>query len=391
MRDIQVSRIPYVWRHCELRSGMFGMGFMGSGGSLGESGYLITIPGAVITGGGPGVFNETTGTSGTIATATTDLPDLGSGFQWGIYAGSDARIGVVSTATGQGNTMGITTSSAIYSGDSANFTVTVTNGVKMLGFPFTATGTQYSSEASALFARITADPGTTRKNLINNLIVSLKTAGVWTKLDVLYLFAAADSQSALLNWVSSSYNCTATNSPTFTANQGYTGNGTNAHLATGFNPSSAAGRVFAQDSSHLGVYTLSTGTGVLNVLEAGSTTLSANWGINSFRSDLGNVIRAELSGTAFSNSTAVASPKGHNAIARSSSSQVRIYRDGALLATNSDTSTSPTNTNLAWLRYGTTYSARQIAAGHMGSSLSDAEMAAMNTALSTYLTAVGAI
>ena len=42
-------------------------------------GYAITIPGAVITGGGPGVFNETTGASGVIATATTDLPDLGAG------------------------------------------------------------------------------------------------------------------------------------------------------------------------------------------------------------------------------------------------------------------------------------------------------------------------
>lgn len=142
MRDIQVSRIPYVWRHCELRSGMFGMGFMGSGGSIGIGyGYLITIPGAVITDGGPGIFDETTGTSGTIKTATTDLPNLGSGFQWGIEAGSDARIGVVSTATGQGNTMGITASAAIYAGDSAAFTVTVTNGVKTLGFPFVANGT----------------------------------------------------------------------------------------------------------------------------------------------------------------------------------------------------------------------------------------------------------
>jgi len=130
--------------------GLSGGGGLGGGG---DEGYTITIPGAVITGGGPGVFNETTGTSGTIATATTDLPDLGSGFQWGIYAGSDARIGVVSTATGQGNTMGITTSSAIYTGDSANFTVTVTNGVKTLGFPFTATGT-----VGLLLDRLTASP-----------------------------------------------------------------------------------------------------------------------------------------------------------------------------------------------------------------------------------------
>lgn len=355
-----------------MRLGL-GLGLNRSGGS----GYYILLGGVA-----GGSFDETTGAIGVIGTATSNLTGT---LTWSIVGGGDADISINSS------TGAVSSARAIYSGDSAVFTVQVTNGTLTIGFPFTATGTQYSSEASALFARITADPGTTRKNLINNLIVSLKTAGVWTKLDVLYLFAAADSQSALLNWVSSSYNCTATNSPTFTANQGYTGNGTNAYLATGFNPSSAAGRVFAQDSSHLGVYTLSTGTGVLNVLEAGSTTLSANWGINSFRSDLGNVIRAELSGTAFSNSTAVASPKGHSAIARSSSSQVRIYRDGALLATNSDTSATPTNTNLAWLRYNTTYSARQIAAGHMGGSLNDTEMAAMNTALSTYLTAIGAI
>lgn len=127
--------------------GLSGGGGLGGGG---DAGYTITIPGAVITGGGPGVFNETTGTSGTIATASTDLPDLGSGFQWGIFAGSDARIGVVSTATGQGNTMGITTSSAIYNGNTANFTVTVTNGVLTLGFLFTATGTVSWALASAL-------------------------------------------------------------------------------------------------------------------------------------------------------------------------------------------------------------------------------------------------
>jgi len=134
-RDIAgLAATTSLWRAIV---GLSGGGGLGSG----SVGYTITIPGAVITGGGPGVFNETTGTSGTIATATTDLPDLGSGFQWGIFAGSDARIGVVSTATGQGNTMGITTSSAIYTGDSANFTVTVTNGVKTLGFVFTAVGT----------------------------------------------------------------------------------------------------------------------------------------------------------------------------------------------------------------------------------------------------------
>lgn len=149
MRDIQVSPIPYIWRHCELRNGMFGMGFMGSGGSLGESGYLITIPGAV---GEPGDFNVTIGTSGTIATASTDLPDLGSGFTWGIAIGGDARISVNSTASGQPNSMAILSNAPILTGDTAEFTVTVTNGVLMLGFPFIATGTV----AGLMLDRLTA-------------------------------------------------------------------------------------------------------------------------------------------------------------------------------------------------------------------------------------------
>ena len=111
-------------------------------------GYAITIPGAVITGGGPGVFNETTGASGVIATATTDLPDLGAGFKWGVVAGSDADISVASTATGQASTMDVSSARAIYSGDSANFTLRVENGTvgvdagaQAIEFPFTATGT----------------------------------------------------------------------------------------------------------------------------------------------------------------------------------------------------------------------------------------------------------
>lgn len=132
MRDIQVSPIPYIWRYCELRNGMFGMGFMGSGGSLGDEGYTITIPGAVITGGGPGVFNETTGTSGVIGTATTNL---GGTLTWSIVAGGDARISINSS------TGAVSASSAIYSGSSAAFTVRVTNGTLTIGFPFTAVGT----------------------------------------------------------------------------------------------------------------------------------------------------------------------------------------------------------------------------------------------------------
>lgn len=76
-------------------------------------------------------------------------------------------------------------------------------------------------------------PDATRMGHIDTLVRALKTAGVWTKMDALYLFAAHNSQAALLNWKGATYNATATNSPTFAADRGYTGASTK-YIETGY-------------------------------------------------------------------------------------------------------------------------------------------------------------
>lgn len=96
-------------------------------GGTTTGGYYILLN--AVSGGS---FNETTGTSGVIGTATTNL---GGSLTWSIVAGGDARISINSS------TGAVSTSSAIYSGSSAAFTVQVTNGTLTVGFPFTAVGT----------------------------------------------------------------------------------------------------------------------------------------------------------------------------------------------------------------------------------------------------------
>ena len=330
-----------------------------------------------------GSFNETTGTSGVIGTATTNLSGT---LTWSIVAGGDADISINSS------TGAVSSARAIYSGDSAAFTVQVTNGTLTIGFPFTATGTvvSYETESTALFARFTTDPGATRKNHINTLINALKTAGVWTKLDVLYVLAAHDSQAALLNWVSSSYNLTLTNTPTFTTDQGYTGNGTNAALGSTFNPGSSAGRLYSRYSGHLGVYCRS--TAFTTGYEIG-VSASVNFLLSAGRSDFSNAMRGGVN-DAWSNSTSSpANTKGHSCISRVSDTGVTYYKDGSVLSTvaivtNGVPSASGTFTIL---RAATFYSPKQVSIAHMGGGLSDAEAAAMSAAFSTYLTAVGAI
>jgi hypothetical protein len=70
----------------------------------------------------------------------------------------------------------------------------------------------------------------------NKLVVDLKNAGIWSKLDTFAVFATdGSSDFALIDWIRLSQ-YTAVNSPTFTTNVGFSGNGTSAYIDTNYNP-----------------------------------------------------------------------------------------------------------------------------------------------------------
>lgn len=346
------------------------------------AGYLISIPGAV---GEPGVFDETTGTSGVIGTATTNLPDIGAGLTWSIVAGGDADISINSS------TGAVSSARAIYSGDSAVFTVQVTNGTLTIGFPFTATGTvaAYSAEATALFTRFTSDPGTTRKGHIDTLITALKSAGVWAKLDALYILAAHDSQAACRNWIADSYNLTPNNSPTFTTDRGYTGNGSNMTLSTGFIPSSASSPKYVQNSGTLGAWALTTITG-LNEYIIGSSTSNVA-GFNP-RSSVANTLRGILNRTtALENFSTNTTSAGLSILTRTSNNATTYYQNITSKSTSSNASTGVPAVEIILLGFNSTASNHQIAVGFIGSGFNSTEVTDTYNALNTFLTAIGAI
>jgi hypothetical protein len=72
----------------------------------------------------------------------------------------------------------------------------------------------------------------------NRLMLGLKSSGAWAKLDLFYVFAtnATTAGDALVQWKSGFPAGTLVNSPTFTANQGFTGNGVDAYIDTQFDP-----------------------------------------------------------------------------------------------------------------------------------------------------------
>jgi hypothetical protein len=93
----------------------------------------------------------------------------------------------------------------------------------------------YDPSAVALFAAMTVQPSTARKGAYNALIVALKNAGVWQRLDVLYVLAVGTAQQASLNWINPGTATTSpVGSPVFTTDTGITGSFASSYESTNF-------------------------------------------------------------------------------------------------------------------------------------------------------------
>ena len=109
--------------------------------------------------------------------------------------------------------------------------------------PPAPTGTSFDADYQAVLNYATTQgytlPSSGQQTLQNQLVVDLKDAGVWNKLDLFYVFAIdGDSDFASINWKDpNNFEITEVNSPTFTTNVGFTGDGSSAKLYTNFNPS----------------------------------------------------------------------------------------------------------------------------------------------------------
>jgi hypothetical protein len=163
-------------------------------------------------------------------------------------------------------------------------------GALLLAGPFTPIcGGTCDPAAVTLFNAMSTNPSPARQILINNAIVSLKAAGIWSECDLLYVLAAADSQAASLNWVNpaGSFNLTSTNSPSFTADMGYAGDGSTSYLSTGWAPSTN-GVNYTQNNASLFLWSVnndradgSSAIGVFNNNTIGANINPWNVSVNS--------------------------------------------------------------------------------------------------------------
>lgn len=248
-------------------------------------------------------------------------------------------------------------------------------------------GDGFTPQALALFARMSPTPSPARKVLINQTIAALIGAGVWTKLDVLQIYAADAQANALLNWISSSYNASVVNSPTFTADRGFTAvSGTSSYVASGYTPSS--GPKWGQNDHTFGRW-MRTGSGP--GMDFGAYETATLKSATIFSNATGQYIVGD-SGVA---QNVLADPLGSVIANRTASGSFDIYKNGAFVTNVSAVSRVGTTLEMFVGAYNfdggaATYSPNQISAVWAGKALNSTEIAALHAALQAYMTAVGA-
>jgi hypothetical protein len=212
----------------------------------------------------------------------------------------------------------------------------------------------------------------------NQLVLDLKSGGIWSKLDTFAVFATnGNIDFALIDWKRLSQ-YTAVNSPTFTTNEGFTGNGTSSYVDTNFNPSTSGVNYTLNNASRYFFPHAFVSTGRID----GTTSTAVN---SIVRSSLATQrINSGSGNLALSfDYTAVINPKS---IHRTSSTSVDLF-NGTAGTTGVQTSASILNSNQFVLRSATSYGAHTASAYAMGASLV-AENTDFVNAYNTYKSAI---
>lgn len=251
------------------------------------------------------------------------------------------------------------------------------------------------ADAALYFAAVVTAGGTVsnvRKNIINTFIVQEKASGAWALTDDYWGLWAENATQALVS-LKQLRTATVVAAPTFTADQGYTFNGTSNYINTGFVPSThcVAG---SGTNQRLAVYGRS--SPITGSVTLGSfTSATVNWRM--FTSDVARTMTGRLnSGAAVV--TVPSTGAGYLAMSRAGGGTIaKSYYNGAPLADATGLSVGTTLTaNAIFIgAFNNAGSASGFVAfnagfGCIGAPLSAAQEAAHYTNVQAWATAVGA-
>lgn len=230
-------------------------------------------------------------------------------------------------------------------------------------------------------------PSESQQILQNKLLIDLKGAGIWSKLDTFAVFATdGNSEFALIDWKRLTQ-YTAVNSPTFTTNAGFTGNTTSSYINANFNPLNDSLYMQTNDAS-FGMYIKTAGT--ITGRGHGNANTANGAGIYLNPAGTGAVRIWMNSGGVFSADNL--NRVGFYQIDRSSSLNINYIKNGIQIVNTSIDSTFRPNGNLYFLAslIGSSagdYNNDQLSIVYAGASLNSQKLDFYN-AINTYITSL---
>jgi hypothetical protein len=313
-----------------------------------------------------------------------------------------SNAGVVANASGvgaaHGNLIGIANPTAQALGIGHASAVGFASGIAAAAATSTGIGSSavvgFAGGPVNAFLNRTSGLDATHKNAYTDLINGLVTDAVWSKLDVLYIFATADTTTALLNLCSTSFTGISNGSPTFAADRGFTGvlGSNTVFINSQFNPTIGTPQ-FTTNSCHLSAWSVTTvasGISAASVIGAGSNPTNQS-NIYPHFSDNNAYFRIN-DGTA-SGGTASASATGHWVASRTGASASVGYRNGSSFASPNAAAGTLQNKTFYILNDngggGSEGSQLQIAMASIGAGLTGTDVTNFYNRLRTYMTSMG--
>jgi hypothetical protein len=240
---------------------------------------------------------------------------------------------------------------------------------------------QYSNYLEFLDDNSIARPSDAQKLKQNALVKSVvETLGDWERVKSFRLYAGSNADAALVD-VKRLVFMTAVNSPTYSASNGYVGNGTTSHINTGFTPS-----VATAVGAHLIAITAM--PSVSRNISASTVTTPSNNRVAIFRGS-GSNLEFVYSGGSLVAAQAMGTLPYVAAVVRISPTQVKSWVNTNGLIGGSTYSSVPLNVlgDLALFQNGSFFNSTSAGMG-LGlaiDTLSDVEYLAINSAIQTYL------
>jgi hypothetical protein len=264
---------------------------------------------------------------------------------------------------------------------------------------------RYSNEYNDLIDYAIANgiciPSSGQQVLQNQLLLGLKSTGVWDELDVLYVFATDACQNfALLNWKEPGVNTASPQTegpgpnlfPNFITNQGFQGQQLGSQVNWISTPYNARyGTNFQVNDGSMFVWTFNNqSNNVMSDIGLDTGSFGSTWGSINPRTGLGNAEFNLLDFTFPISSTSVAASNGLSQVSRTSGSSITFYKNGTSLG-NFNTTAETVNVDLYlnFLRgaFASRYSLRTVSGGGMGSALTT-QADDLYTAFSTYMNSI---